>query len=147
MDPQYTQNFLAAVSASAAKDTKDPQAILHGVYAAIVQGDFEAASRSMTEDVELNICGFGPMNGSWRGRKDVVEATRKNFALVDAQQPEVDGMVSQGDSVAVLMRESGVLKSTGEAYSVRGVQWFTFADGKIKAIDEILASSERAKEA
>jgi hypothetical protein len=33
-------------------------------------------------------------------------------------------MISQGDSVAVLMRESGVLKSTGQAYSIRGVQWF-----------------------
>ena len=37
------------------------------------------------------------------------------------------------------MRESGVLKSTGESYSIRGVQWFTFAAGKITRIDEIIA--------
>jgi hypothetical protein len=49
-------------------------------------------------------------------------------------------LVSQGDRVAVLLRESGVFKSTGEAYSIRAVQWFTFADGKIKRIDEIVAS-------
>jgi ketosteroid isomerase-like protein len=49
-------------------------------------------------------------------------------------------MISQGDSVAVLLRESGVLKSNGQSYNVRGVQWFTFADGKISKIDEIVAA-------
>jgi hypothetical protein len=38
------------------------------------------------------------------------------------------------------LRESGVLKSSGQAYSIRGVQWFTFADGKIRKIDQIAAS-------
>jgi hypothetical protein len=33
-----------------------------------------------------------------------------------------------------------VLKSSGQVYRVRGVQWFTFADGKIRKIDEIVAS-------
>jgi len=49
-------------------------------------------------------------------------------------------MIRQGDSIAVLMRESGVFKSTGQAYSIRAVQWFTFAGKKIKKIDEIVAS-------
>src|SRR5438105_2262310 len=97
MDPQYTQAFLSAVSAAPAKETSDLQTVLHGVYTAIIQGDFEAAAQSMTDDVELNICGFGPMDGNWRGRKDVIDATRKNFALVDGQQPEVDSVISQGD--------------------------------------------------
>jgi hypothetical protein len=39
------------------------------------------------------------------------------------------------------LRESGILKATGQPYSVRGVQWFTFVDGKIKKIDEIIATS------
>jgi ketosteroid isomerase-like protein len=143
MDPQYASSFLATVGTAAAavsQDVSDPQAVLHTVYAAIVKGDFDAASQSMTEDVELNICGFGPMNGTWRGRTEVVEATRKNFALLAGQQPEVDAMIAQGDCVAVLLRESGVLKSTGQPYSIRGVQWFTFVDGKIRRIDEIVAS-------
>jgi len=38
------------------------------------------------------------------------------------------------------VRESGVLKSTGHAYSIRGVQWLTLSDGKIKKIDQIAAS-------
>jgi SnoaL-like domain len=51
-------------------------------------------------------------------------------------KPEIESIISQGDRVAVLLRESGVFKSSGQAYSVRGVQWFTCADGKIKKIDE-----------
>ncbi len=92
---------------------------------------------SMSEDVELNICGFGPMDGNWRGRKAVVEATRKNFASLASQRPEIESIICQGDCAAVLLRETGVLKTTGQAYSIRVVQWFTFADGKIRKIDEI----------
>ena len=95
---------------------------------------------AVTDDVELSICGFGPMHGTWRGRKEVVEATRRNFALVAGQQPEIEGMVSEGDCVAVLLRETGTVKASGQAYSIRAVQWFTFADEKIKRIDEIVAS-------
>ena len=64
----------------------------------------------------------------------------KTSAMLASQKPEIEGIISQGDRVAVLLRESGVFKSSGQAYSVRGVQWFTFADGKIKKIDEIVAS-------
>jgi hypothetical protein len=31
-------------------------------------------------------------------------------------------MISQGDSIVVMLRESGVLRSTRQAYSIRGVQ-------------------------
>jgi ketosteroid isomerase-like protein len=107
------------------------------MYTAIIQGDFEAMGNSMSEDVELNICGCGPMDGNWRGRKAVVEATRKNFGSLDSQRPEIESIICQGDCAAVLLRESGVFKATGQAYSIRVVQWFTFADGKVSKIDEI----------
>jgi ketosteroid isomerase-like protein len=140
MNRNYTDKLLQKVRTAAPKDMNDPQTVLHGVYSAIIRGAFDAFSDSVTEDVELNVCGFGPMDGTWRGRSEVVEATRKNFDLVAGQQPEIEGMISQGACVAVLLRESGVFKSTGQSYRVRGVQWFTFASGKIKKIDEILAS-------
>jgi ketosteroid isomerase-like protein len=138
MDRDYTDKLLRAVSPAAPKAISDPQAVLHAAYTAVIQGDFDAFRDAVTEDVELYICGFSPMDGNWRGRREVVEATRKNFDLVAGQQPEVEAMISQGDYVAVLLRESGTLKSTGQPYRLRGVQWFTFAHGKIKRIDEIL---------
>jgi ketosteroid isomerase-like protein len=99
-----------------------------------------ASARSHSENVELHICGFGPLDGTWRGRDEVVAATRRNFALVASQKPEVESMISQGDSVVVLLRESGAFKSSRQTYSVRAVQWFTFEGGKIRKIDEIVAS-------
>jgi len=137
MDPAFTDPFLVAVQTAA---TTDPQAILHTVYGAIIQGDFDTFSESLTEDVEMSVCGFGPMDGTWKGRKEVVEATRRNFSLVASQQPEIEGMIAQGDSVAILLRETGTLRATGENYRIRAVQWFTFAGGKLKRIDEVAAS-------
>jgi ketosteroid isomerase-like protein len=143
MDREYSDRILGTVR-PAVTAAGDPQTVLHTAFSAIVQGNFDAFGESVADDVELNICGFGPIDGTWRGRKDVVEATRKNFALLAGQQPEIEAIAAQGDCVAVLLRESGVLRSSGEAYSIRGVQWFTFAEGKIKRIDEIAASIWKA---
>lgn len=140
MDSEYSESLLATVRSAAASGPSDLQTRLHEVYTAVIGGDFDAFGEAVTDDVELNIFGFAPMHGTWRGRKEVVEATRRNFGLLSNQQPEIEGIISQGDRVAVLLRETGTLKSSGQAYSLRGVQWFTFADGKIKKIDEILAS-------
>jgi ketosteroid isomerase-like protein len=141
MNPEYTDKFLATARPTETDATSnDPQTVLHAAYDAIIRGDFDAFGESVTDDVELNICGFGAIDGNWRGRSAVVAAARKNFAQIENQQPEIEAMISQGESIAVLLRESGVFKSTGQAYSIRGVQWFTFAGGKIKKIDQIVAS-------
>jgi len=140
MDREYTDRFLHTTSSAATEDIKDPQTVLHAAFDAIMQGDYDAFGESITDDAELSICGFGAMDGTWRGRDEVVAAARKNYGLLANQKPEIETMIWQGDCVAVLLRESGIFKSSGQAYSVRGVQWFTFANGKIKKIDEIIAS-------
>jgi ketosteroid isomerase-like protein len=145
MDPQYTDKFLATSRPADPAGATDPQAVLHAAYAAIISGDFDALSESMTDDVALNICGFPPINGTWKGRGEVVAATRKNYGQLENQQPTMEGLISGGDSIAVLMRETGVLRSTGQAYSVRGVQWFTFTGGRISRIDQVIASIWRAE--
>jgi ketosteroid isomerase-like protein len=142
IDSEYSVRFLDTTGGAATKDYR--LSVLHTAFDAIIQGDFEAFGKSVTEDVELNINGFGAsglgaLDGSWRGRDEVVAATKKNFALLAEQKPEIESMISQGDQIAVMLRESGIFKSNGQAYSVRGVQWFTFAEGKIKKIDEFIA--------
>jgi ketosteroid isomerase-like protein len=140
MDREYTDRFLRTTKAAATTDAGDRQTVLHAAYDAIIRGDFEAFGESVTDDVGLNICGFGPLDGTWRGRHEVVDATRRNFCLVADQRPEIERMIAGEDCVALLLRESGVFKATGQAYSVRAVQWFTFARGRITKIDEIVAS-------
>ena len=140
MDREYTDRFLRTTGSAATEDIKAPQTVLHAAFDAIIQGDFEAFGELITDDIELTVSGFGFLDGTWRGRDEVVTATRRNFSLVANQKPEIESIISQGERVAVLLRESGVFKSSGQAYSVRGVQWFTFAGDKIKKIDEIVAS-------
>jgi len=138
MDPEFKDPLLQTVRTTA---TSDPHKVLHDVYATAIDGNFDACAHFLTDDVELNISGFAPMQGSWRGRSAVIEAMRRNFGLVTSQQPVIENMISQSDCVGVLLTESGVLKSTGETYRIRAVQWFTFSDGRIKKIDQIAASA------
>jgi ketosteroid isomerase-like protein len=140
MDSEYTDILLATARPAGPADASDPQAVLHAAYDAIIRGDFEALGESMTDDVTLGVCGFPPINGAWKGRGEVIAAARRNYGQLENQQPAIDGMISEGDWIAVLMRETGVLRSTGQAYSVRGVQWFTFTGGRISKIDQVIAS-------
>jgi ketosteroid isomerase-like protein len=139
MDREYTDRLLVTTGGAATKDFGDPQAVLHHAFEAVIRGDFDAFADAVADNVEMNISGFGPLDGAWRGRDEVVAATRRNFGLLANQRPEIESMIAQDDRVAVLLRESGVFKSNGQAYSVRGVQWFTFANDKISKIDEIIA--------
>jgi len=140
MDREYQDRFLRTTSSAATEDITHPHTVLHSAFDAVLQGNYDAFGELITDDVELTICGFSALDGTWRGREEVIAATRRNFARLGNQKPEIESMISQGEQVAVLIRESGVLKSNGQAYSVRGVQWFTFAGGKIRKIDEIIVS-------
>jgi len=140
MDPEYSARLLS-VTAAAATAAPSPQSVLHTAFEAIIRGDFEAFGRWVTDDVELSIRGLGEMDGDWQGRDRVIAAARKNFALLAEQKPEIEGMIAEGDRIAVLLRESGVFQKDGRPYRVRAVQWFTFAGGQIRRIDEIVAAS------
>jgi ketosteroid isomerase-like protein len=140
MDPAYTDKFLATARATVTEQPHDPQTVLHAAYDAIIRGDLDALGDYLAPDVELNISGFPVIDGNWRGRNAVVAAARTNYGKLQDQRPEIEGRISQGDSIAVLIHETGVLKSSGEPYRIRAVQWFTFAAGKIQRIDQIAAS-------
>ena len=135
MDPKHRDDLLAAVQAVEAEH----QNVLHSAYRAVADGRFEEFANFVTEDVELSISGWPPMDGIWRGRQEVVAATRKNFGMVDVQQPQIERVLAQGEMIVVLLKERGTLRADGQAYYLRAVQWFTFRDGKISRIDEICA--------
>jgi ketosteroid isomerase-like protein len=132
MDREYTDRFLTTARATATDASDDPQAVLHAAYDAIIRSDFDALGEFVTDDVELNICGFPVTEGNWRGRNDVVAAAKRNYGRLDSQQPEIEAMISQGESIGVLLRESGVFKSTGQAYSIRGVLYCSSDDVAIR---------------
>jgi ketosteroid isomerase-like protein len=139
MDREYSDRFLEVTGSAATADSQAPESVLHTAFAAIMRADYDAFGRSVTDDVELSIRGMGAMDGSWRGRDEVVAAARNNFGMLADQNPEIESIISDGDRIAVLLRETGRYKASGETYTMRGVQWFTFANGKIRKIDEIIA--------
>jgi ketosteroid isomerase-like protein len=141
MDHDYMVRFMNDVRSPSKGHGADEEnrETLAAIYGAVGRGDFELFGEYLTEDVELDIRGMGPMDGVWRGRKDVVEAARANFANIDEQKPEIEAIVGQGNVTAVLFSEKGVLKPDGRTYKLRAVQWFTFVGGQIKRIDEIVA--------
>ncbi len=79
MDREYTDRFLRTTSGAVAKATNEPQAVLHAAFEAIINGNFEAFGEWLADDAELNVCGFGPLDGSWHGRADVLAATAEQL--------------------------------------------------------------------
>jgi|SRR5579884_2364481 len=142
MDAQYTAKFLSdidrAVSSHHVPD--DNRRVLRGVYDALIRGEFDRFGEMLTDDAELEIIGAGPMDGRWKGRAAVIAAARANFAQVGQQKPEIESVISHGDCAALLFREQGIVQGDGRSYRVRATQWFRFAGGKVRRIDEIVAA-------
>lgn len=141
MDIQNSAEFIAGV-----RETRHPHnrvdtnhATLLAAYEAIARGDFEAFGSFLTADVELEIVGSGLFDGTAQGRAAVVEAVRQNFDSVQKQHPEIQATIGQGDFIAVLFQEQGESKHDGVAYAIRAVQWYSFADGKIRRIQQVVA--------
>ncbi|OJW26524.1 MAG: hypothetical protein BGO49_12405 [Planctomycetales bacterium 71-10] len=121
-------------------------ALLHGVFEAVGLGDFEAYGRTCHEDVTLEIAGSSsvPFLGTWEGRAEVVDATRRNFGMLESQQPEIRSLAAQGDHVVVVMRETGRYIATGDPYAYHSAVVFTFEDGLVRRIREFIADGPPA---
>jgi len=115
------------------------------LYAAIISGDFDALSEFTMDDVELNISGF-PSIRPLGGRGEMVAAARRNYAQLESQQSRrLKARSPRGRLDCRSDARDRLLRSTGQAYSVRGVQWFTFAAGRISKIDQVVASIWKAR--
>jgi ketosteroid isomerase-like protein len=141
---EYKDKFLETTSGAATDDAAAPQTVLHAAFDAIMREDYDGFGKWVTDDVHLSIRGMGAMDGAWHGRDAVVAAARNNFGMLAEQKPQIESIIAEGDRIAVLLRERGVYKGSGETYSKRGVQWFSFAGGKIRSIEEFVADDPGA---
>lgn len=129
----------------------DPQALtkqmeadnvrrMQTIYRAIARGDYAEALADAVDDIDLEIVAppGHPFAGRWRGKAEVQEAIRRNFALVEDQRPEIQTLAAQGDTVVVVARERGRLRTTGQEYDLHFVQVFTFRDGKLTRMRELV---------
>jgi ketosteroid isomerase-like protein len=140
MDTKFTGPFLDAIRPPAAPATaEDNKRVLHSAYESVVLGDFARFADYLTDNAELEIRGFPEMDGSWRGRDEVAAAARANYGKVAEQKPEIEGMIADGNTIAVFLREKGIVRDGMRPYDCRGVQRFTFEGGRISRIDQIIA--------
>jgi ketosteroid isomerase-like protein len=127
-----------------AKDVESENVrLLQSVYQAIARGDIQAFMEMLAEDIDLEIVGplTVPFLGSWHGRRQVTEAVRTNFAMVQDQQPELQSVVAQGDTVVAVGRERGRYCETGQEYDVQWVQFHTFKGGMLSRIRQLVADT------
>ncbi|AGA27649.1 nuclear transport factor 2 family protein [Singulisphaera acidiphila] len=138
------QAFREGDSNAMAKDVESDNVLhLQSVYQAIAQGDLAAFADMLAEDVDLEIHGplTVPYLGSWRGRQQVVEAVRNNFATVEEQCPELQSVIAQGDTVVASGNERGRYKATGQDYDIQWVQFHTFSEGKLIRIRQLVTNT------
>lgn len=125
----------------ACADVANIATVLPAALAAIAAGNFHQAGTFMTDDVILDIKGFGRLNGCWQGRDAVVQAMHRNFGMVRDQRPVIDAAIHSGYTTALLLHESGIFVDDGTPYSIRATMWITYADGYIHRVDEIIAAA------
>jgi hypothetical protein len=118
--------------------------LMQEVYKAIANHNFDALGPLLAEDAVLEIVGpaGSPMSGVFRGREQVVEAARRNFGMVEEQKPEILSIVAQGDSVIVVGKETGRYRPTGREYEMHWMHEYTFREGKLARVRELLDRAE-----
>ena len=117
--------------------------LVQNLYRTVARGDLAAFLNSLAEDVEFENIGPSviPFSGRWRGKTEVGAAIQRNFAVVEDQCPEVLTLVAQGDTVIIVAREQGRIRSTGRKYDMHLVQMFTLRDGQVVRFRQIFDSA------
>lgn len=147
MDESFFESLYAAFKAGDANvDGKIEEAnnVRHveKILRILIAKDFAALSHLFADEIVLDIIGSpaNPMAGQTRGREQVIEATRNNFALLEEQQLQVESVVAQGDTVVVVAREHGRFVPTGKAYDFHWVQVYTFKADTLVYVRELADS-------
>jgi ketosteroid isomerase-like protein len=111
------------------------------LYAALCRGDFDAAGRHLTEDVEFDIAGVAPAEfvRQVRGREAMDAVLRQNFAAVEGQRPEAEHVIWQGDMVSIFGRESGRERATGQLYDARWLHVLILRGGLVARVHQYIA--------
>jgi ketosteroid isomerase-like protein len=138
------RGFLQGDEAAATKATEANNVrVLQAMYRLIAQGNFDNLVDHFDEDIDMEIIGPKevPIVGRWRGRQQVADAVRRNFGMLEAQQPEMHNVVAQGDTVVVAARERGRYIPTGRYYDVHFVQIMTFCSGKLVRMRQVFDSA------
>jgi ketosteroid isomerase-like protein len=118
--------------------------LIEEVVLAIGRGDPDALNELLADDIRLEIHSAQtlPFIHSATGKRDFLNAVRHNFGELESQQPEIEAVVAQGDTIIVVSREEGVLRASGDKYELRGMHRYVCRDGKISLVQEFLVPAD-----
>ena len=147
MEDKRRRNFvpvtgrLARARAELAAPAAAQIASIEEQVAAIARGDFDAALRHASPEIELEIYvpPEFPFINHARGLTELRHAMQHNFGAVEDQQPVISNVIAQGDVVVMFGTERGRIRASGMPYHVEFVHRFTFGDGALQSIRIIAA--------
>lgn len=144
-DPRFPGRLDAAFFAHDPR-AGDKQQELENVHrveqmlATLATRNMELMRDYFADDMEMEILATpeSGMAGRHHGLPSVLEAMQNNFSMVEEQKPEVEMVEAEGDQVIVTAKERGRIRATGQEYEVRLKHIFTFRDGKVVGMREIV---------
>jgi ketosteroid isomerase-like protein len=132
-DPEASQKSLEIRNVAAVK----------AMVEAVAKDDYDAFSGIVSDSVSLKILAPPdvPFIRNAEGASAFLDTVRKNFAMVEDQNPVLLSIVAQGESVVCIVREQGRYVEDGRRYDMHAMQEFLFREGKLERIFEICARS------
>jgi ketosteroid isomerase-like protein len=134
-----------AAAGAKAQERENVERIGRMVHA-ISQGRFDELREQLAPEVEYEMA--APESIPWhrraRGADAVAAVIADNFASVREQRTQPLSLVSQGDTVMVMARESGRFADSGEPYEVLLAQQFTFdREGRLAGFRSVVGEVGR----
>jgi ketosteroid isomerase-like protein len=146
--PQVLGPAFAAGDAGAAAKAQEQANVerIGRMVHCIAQGRFDELREQLAPEVTYEMA--APPSVPWRrsafGVDEVAATIEENFAAVCEQRTQPLSLVSQGDTVMVMARESGRFVDGGEPYEILLAQQFTFGgDGRLAAFRSVVGEVGR----
>ena len=120
-----------------------PTELVQGVYAAFGRGDLPAILAACAENVDWrsHAPSCTPFAGRYSGRAGVGEFFGKLLSGAQFTSFEPRRFLADGDTVAVLGRDTGTAVATGRAFADDWVHVFVIRDGKIAEFGEFVETA------
>src|SRR5687767_7372998 len=148
IDPQFIDNLQSAFfegDENVVEKSEEAENVrrVEEVFRIIARKDFDSLKSILADNITLEIIGSSstPWAGVTQGLQKVIEQLRNNFAQIEEQQEEIQTVVAQGDTVIVVGKEKGRFRPTGRKYELHWMHQYTFKQGKIVRMRELLDSA------
>jgi ketosteroid isomerase-like protein len=114
--------------------------LIQELMLAIGRNDLAASGDLLTDDVELDIRTSVdlPFIQRAKGKEQFLDAVRQNFDELQDQQPNIEAVIAQGNTVIILAQEQGELRKTSTRYHVQGMHRYVFREGKMALVHELI---------